>query len=202
MNIEAILFALFAFLLGSIPFSYLLGKYGLKKDIRQVGDGNPGGFNVLKAGGVAWGGLAIFLDAFKAALPVGLATHIFKFTEWDLVIIAIAPVFGHAFSPFLRFKGGKAIASTGGITIGFSILPMPIILLIALITFYTTLTSSGWATMSTWGIGVLFLVITRAPWAWLMAWGIIGALLIYKHRRELRQLPQLKPTIKKRLGMG
>ncbi|MCU0480271.1 MAG: glycerol-3-phosphate acyltransferase [Anaerolineae bacterium] len=202
MSIEALLFAVFAFLLGSIPFSFLLGKYGLKKDIRQVGDGNPGGFNVLKTGGVAWGGLAIFLDAFKAALPVGLATHIFKFAGWELVIIAVAPVFGHAFSPFLRFKGGKAIASTGGVTIGFSILPMPVTLMLALITFYTTLTSSAWATLSTWAIGVLFLFITSAPWTWLTAWGIIGGLLIYKHRRELQHLPQLKPTIKKRLGMG
>lgn len=202
MSIEAIIFALIAFGLGSIPFSFLIGKLGLKKDIRTVGDGNPGGFNVLLAGGVAWGGLAIFLDAFKAALPVGLATHIFKFTDWELVIIAIAPVFGHAFSPVLRFKGGKAIASTGGVTIGFSILPMPVVLMIGLIVFYLTLTSSGWATMFTWTLGVLFLLVTSAPWAWLVSWLIIGGLLIYKHRRDLRHAPKLKPTVMKRLGMG
>jgi glycerol-3-phosphate acyltransferase PlsY len=202
MSNEGIIFALIAFGLGSIPFSFLIGKLGLKKDIRTIGDGNPGGFNVLLAGGVAWGGLAIFLDACKAALPVGLATHIFKFTDWDLVVIAIAPVFGHAFSPFLRFKGGKAIASTGGVTIGFSILPMPLILMIGLILFYITLTSSGWATMLTWLLGVFFLLVTSAPWAWLVSWLIIGGLLTYKHRRDLRHAPHLKPTITKRLGMG
>ena len=202
MSIEAIIFAVVAFLLGSIPFSFLIGKIGLKKDIRTVGDGNPGGFNVLKAGGVAWGGLAIFLDAFKAALPVGLATHIFLFTGWDLVIISIAPVFGHAFSPFLRFKGGKAIASTGGVTIGWSILPMPMVLMIALIALYTTLTSSAWATMYTWATGILFLLVTSATWEWMTAWFIIGILLNYKHWHDLKNPVQVKPNIKKRLGMG
>ncbi|MDZ4670480.1 MAG: glycerol-3-phosphate acyltransferase [Phototrophicales bacterium] len=198
MNTDALVFALFAFLLGSIPFSVIIGKVGLKKDIRTVGDGNPGAFNVLRAGGVAWGGLAIFLDVCKAALPVGLATHIFKFDGWYLVLIAIAPVFGHAFSPFLRFKGGKAIASMGGVTIGFSILSMPVILMISLIGFYITLTSSGWAVMFTWAVGVIFLLVTSAPWAWLITWGILGVLTVYKHRAELRHAPKLKPTSSKR----
>ncbi|MCL4256437.1 MAG: hypothetical protein KJ043_21960, partial [Anaerolineae bacterium] len=74
--------------------------------------------------------------------------------------------------------------------------------MIGLIVFYLTLTSSGWATMFTWALGVLFLLVTSAPWAWLVSWLIIGALLIYKHRRDLRHTPKLKPAVMKRLGMG
>lgn len=192
MSIEQALFIVGAFWLGAIPFSYLIGKLGLKKDIRTVGDGNPGGFNVLKSGGIAWGGFAIFLDAGKAALPVGLATHIFLWNGLPLVLIAIAPVFGHAFTPFLRFKGGKAIASTGGVSIGFSILLMPIVLMIVLIGLYLILISSGWATMLTWCAGLIFLLVTSSPLEWLMAWLIIGGLVAYKHRAELRYPPQLK----------
>jgi hypothetical protein len=62
----------------------------------------------------------------------------------------------------------------------------------ALIGFYITLTSSGWAVMFTWAVGVIFLLVTSAPWEWLVAWGIIGLLIIYKHRTELRHPPKLK----------
>src|SRR5690242_19021308 len=99
-----------AFFCGALPFSVWIGQRVLKKDIRRYGDTNPGATNVLRAGGRGAAALALLLDFLKGALPVALAHFQANFTGWPLVGVALAPVLGHAFSPFLRFKGGKAVA--------------------------------------------------------------------------------------------
>ena len=108
----ALAWTLIGFLLGSLPFSVWLGKIVLRTDIRRYGDGNPGGTNVIRAGNCGLGMLAIFLDMLKGAVPVALAYYVFKVDGWPLVPVILAPILGHAFSPFLRFRGGKALAST------------------------------------------------------------------------------------------
>src|SRR4030067_957815 len=89
---------LIAFLSGSIPFSVWIGRWILKKDIRQYGDKNPGTANVFRAGGRIWGVVALLLDFLKGAIPVGLAYWKYELEGWGLALIAIAPVFGHAYS--------------------------------------------------------------------------------------------------------
>jgi len=111
------LWSLLGFLLGSVPFSYWSGRLLLKTDVRQYGDGNPGGANAWKAGGWRIGLVAIFLDIAKGLLPVVLARR-YGVADWGLVPIALAPVLGHAFTPFLGFHGGKALAATGGVWLG------------------------------------------------------------------------------------
>jgi len=107
------LWSLFGFILGSIPFSLIFGRLIAKTDIRAVGDGNPGGTNALKAGGLKAGLPAILLDIFKGFLPVYLAQK-YGLAGWNLIPVCLAPALGHAFSPFLRFHGGKALGATGG----------------------------------------------------------------------------------------
>jgi glycerol-3-phosphate acyltransferase PlsY len=102
------------FLLGSIPFSLLLGKLVVKKDIRNVGDGTPGGANAIRAGGLIMGISAIMLDIGKGFIPVFL-TQVYGLTNWSMILICLAPIFGHAFSRFMRFKGGKALGTTAGV---------------------------------------------------------------------------------------
>ena len=67
-----LIFTLLGFLLGALPFSVWIGRFGLQRDIMKVGDGNPGATNVLRAGGFLWFSLALMLDIGKGALPVGL----------------------------------------------------------------------------------------------------------------------------------
>src|SRR5512136_624311 len=105
---------LFGFILGSIPFSMIFARLLARTDIRTVGDGNPGGTNALKAGGLKAGLPAILLDIFKGFLPVYLAQRS-GLAGWSLLPVCVAPVLGHAFSPFLRFRGGKALGATGGV---------------------------------------------------------------------------------------
>ena len=115
MNINQMLFSLFwiglAFLLGSLPFSVWLGKLATGKDVRQVGDGNPGATNVFRAGGKLVGLLALILDIAKGAFPVGMAYYVLGFNDAAMFLVATAPVLGHVFSPFLAFRGGRGSPS-------------------------------------------------------------------------------------------
>jgi len=115
MDARVILWTAVGFVSGSIPFSPWLVRLLLGQDIRQYGDGNPGATNTWRAGGWRVGIVALLLDMVKGLLPVGLACSIVGISGWDLVPIALAPVLGHAFSLFLRLRGGKAVAASFGI---------------------------------------------------------------------------------------
>ena len=114
----AFLFILIAFLCGSLPFSVWLGKGLLHLDVRRFGDGNPGAFNVFRAGNKLLGFVALILDVSKAAAPVGLAYFTMGIRGAPMFFIAVVPILGHAFSPFLGFRGGKALATALGVWIG------------------------------------------------------------------------------------
>ena len=118
----------FGFLVGAMPFSYWLGRIVLHTDIRLYGDGNPGAISAWRAGTWRIGLPAMLLDYLKGAVPVSLAHLAFGISGWSLVPIALAPVLGHAFSPFMRFRGGKAIAATFGIWTGVLLAEGPMVL--------------------------------------------------------------------------
>ena len=115
------LLLLLGFLSGMIPYSAIISRLALRTDLSTIGDGNPGGTNVWKAGGRGWAILAILLDGFKAAIPVGLAYFSGQIRGWELIPVALAPLLGHVFSPLLRFHGGKGLASTFGIWLGLTL---------------------------------------------------------------------------------
>jgi len=108
-----ILFPLVGYLVGSIPFSYLLPKFkGV--DVRRVGSGNIGGTNALRAAGPLIGWICMVLDGLKSFIPtltVLLATGNMKLAA----AVAIASVIGHDFPIYMKFKGGKGVASTVGV---------------------------------------------------------------------------------------
>jgi glycerol-3-phosphate acyltransferase PlsY len=186
------LFVAAAFLAGSLPFSLWIGRLALGRDVREVGDGNPGATNVLKAGGAKWGALALLLDLLKGAIPVGLANFVFGFEGLALVVIALAPVAGHAFSPFLRFRGGKAVATTGGIWSGLTIWEVPTIGGLLLAFWYTFIAESGWAVVLTMLSIIAYLLLTHAdPLLLIVAAGNL-ALLAWKQRADLRRPPSLR----------
>lgn len=99
---------------GSLMFSYWLGLL-LHIDIRAVGDGNPGASNLWTAAGFKFGLLGVLLDFLKGYLPVLLILNAGLVAGYPLIPIALAPIVGHAFSPFLKFNGGKSLATTFGV---------------------------------------------------------------------------------------
>ncbi len=101
-----------SYLIGSIPFGFLLTKFFLKKDIRDIGSGNIGATNALRTGNKAIGYSTLSLDILKAVLPV----IFIKFNYPDYIYLASLCVFiGHVFPLWLKFKGGKGIATYVGI---------------------------------------------------------------------------------------
>jgi glycerol-3-phosphate acyltransferase PlsY len=114
-----------AFLCGSVPFGYLIGKLN-KVDLRKCGSGNIGATNVWRVLGKGWGTLAFLLDFLKGFLPVLLLSAYFSIIpaldqpkgfslELILVAAALAAILGHNFTPWLGFKGGKGIATSAGV---------------------------------------------------------------------------------------
>ena len=102
---------LLSYLMGSIPFGFLLTKIFLKKDIREIGSGNIGATNVLRTGNKIIGYITLSLDILKAIIPL----LIIKFNHPDLLFISALSIFlGHVFPLWLKFKGGKGVATYVG----------------------------------------------------------------------------------------
>ena len=112
LNIELLLVILVSYLFGSIPFGLILTKIFLKKDIREIGSGNIGATNVLRSGNKILGYSTLVLDILKAVLPI---LYIKFFMNDYLYISALSIFIGHVFPIWLKFRGGKGVASYLGI---------------------------------------------------------------------------------------
>ena len=199
MGTNTLIWAFIGFVSGAIPFSVLLARRFAQQDIRRVGDGNPGAANAWRAGGWRVGVLALVLDFLKGALPVGLARFLVGVDGWALVPVGLAPVVGHAFSPFLRGRGGKAIATTFGIWCGLTLYEAPSVLGVCMILSYFAQTVDAWgAVLAMLGLGV-YLLARQAGAVLLVIWSGNLAILVWKHRRALREPIRLSPWLLKLL---
>ncbi|BAL81555.1 glycerol-3-phosphate acyltransferase [Caldisericum exile] len=188
------LYFLIEFLAGSIMFSYLIGLI-LHKDIRRYGDGNPGGFNLWHAAGRVAGIIGSLLDFAKGALPLYFIAKNNIFGSVPLSILAIAPLLGHMFSPLLKGRGGKGVATTFGIWVALTNFQIAILFAIALI-LYPLVFHKGYEESPEYNalrvvgsflfIGVFVYILYRE---FLLAWFLNALLLIYSHRRELSDIP-------------
>lgn len=191
------LWVLIAFTSGSLPLSVWLGKIALGVDICEYGDGNPGAANVWRAGGKWWGLLAILLDGFKGLIPVAVVNFSLGIQGWWLVAIALAPVFGHTFSPFLGFHGGKALSTTFGIWCGLTLWLGPTVLGISLAVGLAVLVVSGWAVLFGMLVLLTVLLATGSDYVLLAVWLGNFVLLMWKHLDDLRQPPQISKGVLK-----
>jgi glycerol-3-phosphate acyltransferase PlsY len=188
----SVLLAILAFFLGACPFSLWIGWWLLGQDIRDYGDGNPGAVNVFKAGGVRVGFLAVLFEAGKGFPFVYLAQSYFKLPEVSFVVVATCALLGHAFSPILRFKGGKALAVTLGV-----LLALPHYeILIAIIAFtclgFLFIRTDAWIVIfGATGSFVYFVITKGISWEPLILLCIL-AVWVIKHFADLQVLPGLK----------
>lgn len=182
----AFVWSIVGFVLGAIPFSVWLGRLVLHADIRAFGDGNPGGTNVIRAGNRLLGVLVIVLDMLKAALPVSLAHYLFRVDGWPLVPVVLAPILGHVFSPFLRFRGGKGLAATFGAWTALTVPIGPFVMGGSVYVFYRLLKVSAWAVLASLLMLLGFLLIVGAKLPWLVAWAGTLLILIWTHLAEWR----------------
>ncbi|NWG14396.1 MAG: glycerol-3-phosphate acyltransferase [Acidobacteria bacterium] len=189
-GIPAPVWAAIGFLSGSVPFSAILVRLFCGRSIATVGDGNPGAANAFKAGGWPVGAPALLLDFAKAAVPVTAAHYGDGVAGWWLAFVAAAPVCGHAFSPFLRGRGGKAVTATLGMWTGLTLWMGPVFLGSALTVLWRTLDSDAWAAVL--GAAAVTVVMAAAGQpAPVVAAGALATLLIaFKQGRLLATPPR------------
>jgi acyl phosphate:glycerol-3-phosphate acyltransferase len=174
-----------SYLIGSIPFGYLLVRTAEGKDIRTLGSGNIGATNVFRRSRFA-GILTLLLDAGKGYLAVVLARWLGGSDTW-LAIAAVAAILGHVFTFWLRFKGGKGVATGCGAFLALS----PLAVLTTLGLFAVILIATRYISASSIGATAFFplwayLYNVPGPVLW---WAFFGALIIIaKHHQNIRRL--------------
>jgi acyl phosphate:glycerol-3-phosphate acyltransferase len=178
-----------AYLLGSIPFGYVLVKIFRKQDIRTTGSGNIGATNVARSGAKGLGIATLLLDCGKAFLAVKIAQHIAP-GNYDLATLAaVAAILGHVYPIWLGFRGGKGVASALGVFLALSPAAagctFAIFLVIFLITRYVSLASIlGSAFFPLFG---LYFAPVRTPIV-IAGFLFIPLLIILKHHENIRRL--------------
>lgn len=182
-----ILWVIFAYLCGILPLSYWLGKLFLKLDIRMYGDGNPGGTNVWKAGGSWWGMAAILLDGLKGLIPLSLAFYVGGVEQWWVLPVSIAPVLGHIFSPFLNFRGGKALATTFGVWTAITLYQVPVVFGLSLGFWIWLLKNEGWAMLAGVLSTLVFLLMMQFDLVIITTWIANGIILIWRYSNKLKE---------------
>jgi glycerol-3-phosphate acyltransferase PlsY len=182
-----------AYVLGSIPFSFLVVRLLVGKDVRTVGSGNVGATNALRAGGKKVGALALVLDFGKGFVAAWIARRL-NMPEPVVAAVAAAVVLGHCYPVFLGFHGGKGVATAAG-AMG-SLAPLPFLLVLAVFGFVVwawRFVSLG-SIVATAAFPPLVWLCRRVGWTqatsrWqLLAATAIALLIILKHSGNLRRL--------------
>ena len=185
---DTLIWTFIAFISGSVPWSLICVRTLSGQDVRRVGDGNPGATNAWISSGWMVGSISMLLDVLKAAVPVWLFTNQFSDTSYpvhflSVTVVAISPIIGHAFPPFLRFRGGKALAPSWGSWIALtSGMAFPVAVLILGVMHLMQKNHAITATTCLIGFIVIFSIIDTQA---LIIFGILNLLLvIFKHRSE------------------
>lgn len=187
-----------AYLLGSLPFSVWLGKLFLKKDIRHYGDRNPGAANVFIAGNIPIGMAAVLLDISKG-IPFVFMAHRMQLGQADAVIIGLAAILGHDFSPLLGFRGGKGVAVTYGVLIAMWqptwLIPFCVTAILGLIIWE----SHAWVMLLTPIETIFFMAIVRTGWLAIIFMLCVQVLFIFKYASNVSGPPRLRAALRKYL---
>ena len=179
---DYLIIAAISYLLGSIPFGLLLANLFLKKDIREIGSGNIGATNALRAGNKFIGYTTLLLDIFKAVLPVLYV----KLNYPDFVYISSLSVFlGHVFPLWLRFKGGKGVATYVGILFSLNFIYGLVFGITWIIIFLISKYSSLSSLIASLSIPIYLFISGKNQ---IIFFVIMFVLIFYTHRENIKRL--------------
>ena len=181
----AIGLAIVAYLVGSIPFGVLIGRWFWGIDVRDSGSGNIGTTNVFRVLGARAGVLVLACDMGKGYLPAYLATLFLP--PWVTVVVGLVTLLGHTYSVFLRGNGGKGIATGAGVILAL----MPFVFLVLLATWVVVVLATRIVSLASILAAIVFCVstfVTDQPPSYRIA-AVIGTLVvIYAHRSNIRRI--------------
>lgn len=174
-----------AYLIGSIPTAYVVGRYIYKIDIRRRGSGNVGATNALRTMGTVPGAVVLIVDIFKGivAVWIGLAAGGQEFAA----LSALAAIAGHNWSVFLNFKGGRGVATAAGAALAMApgVLLWGVVIWVTVI-FLTRFVSLG-SIVAAVAVPVMMFAFSK-PWPYVV-FSIVGAtIIIYRHKVNIKRL--------------
>ena len=175
------------YLLGSIPFGYIVGKLFKKVDIREFGSGNIGATNTLRTIGLPLASLVAIGDIGKGIFSIYLVQYFNIDNLLILTIAGLAVICGHDWSLFLGFKGGKGIATTIGVVFAFN----PIIALLAVTVWVIVIITTRYASLSSIFALIsifVFTILFKQPYEYIAFSAIILVLGIFKHKDNIERL--------------
>ncbi len=180
---EYLIVGIISYLLGSIPFGFVLTKIFLKKDIRELGSGNIGATNVLRTGSKLIGYTTLILDIAKAVIPVIYV----KINFPELLYITSLSVFlGHVFPIWLKFKGGKGVATYVGILFSINIILGTVFVISWVVIFLIFKYSSLSSIIGSFSIPVYLLINDQSNNV--IFFGIMFVLIFFTHRENIKRL--------------
>jgi acyl phosphate:glycerol-3-phosphate acyltransferase len=186
-----ILLAILSFLLGACPFSVWIGRIVLGTDIRRYGDGNPGATNVFRAGSKFWGFFSVLADIVKGMPIILIARFIFGLPQIALYTIALCAILGHAYSPFLSFKGGKALAVTAGTIFAIPLPDMITSFIILMLIGFLFIENDAWIVIFGTAGSLVYLLVNRSDIQEIIFICCIFIIFISKHWWNLQGMPSL-----------
>ncbi|MGM0380843.1 MAG: glycerol-3-phosphate 1-O-acyltransferase PlsY [bacterium] len=185
---EYVLLVVAAYLIGAIPFGLLYSLYIGREDIRKKGSGNIGATNVLRNFGWLPGLITLFLDISKGALPVLGALYFIDSPAYLPVITGVAAIFGHVYPVYLKFSGGKGVATSAGVFMVLAPVPLlvavAVFLLMVVITRYVSAGSISAAVALPVGCGLYGGLFEPVSFAAL----ILGLVVVWRHRSNIKKL--------------
>ena len=186
MSLWQVLLVAFSYLIGAIPFAYIIVKLVKKVDIRTVGSGNAGATNAARILG-QWGFISVFIcDSLKGFIPVIISMHFYGESTITLITAAVV-VLGHTYTVFLDFKGGKGVATGTGVFLALAPYEIGISLIAFVIVFYFTRMVSAGSIAG--GIALFIAVFFMSSWTALkILTGIIVLFIIFMHRSNIKRI--------------
>ena len=186
---DTLLIGAICYLIGSIPFGFILTKIFLRKDIRDIGSGNIGATNALRTGNKLIGYSTLFFDIIKAVIPV----IYIKINFPELLFIASLCAFlGHVFPIWLKFKGGKGVATYVGILFAINIYFGLVFIISWLITFALSKFSSLSSLIASLSIPIYLLIL--AQFDQVIFFTIMFVLIFFTHRENIKRLKNKEET--------
>ncbi|OEF96022.1 glycerol-3-phosphate 1-O-acyltransferase PlsY [Desulfuribacillus alkaliarsenatis] len=178
---------LIGYLVGSVSFSYIIGKLWKGIDIRQHGSGNAGATNTLRVLGTVPGIIVLLLDGFKGALAVVIALYISNNDPITMIVAGIAAIIGHNWPIYLKFQGGKGVATTIGVVASLVFIPALLSALIAIVflalTRYVSLASIIFTVLIP-----IFILLLDYPITYFVFTIIMAILVCVRHIENIKRL--------------
>lgn len=187
--LSGLLLVCVAYLLGAVPWGVVLGRLSSGVDLRKLGSGATGTTNALRVLGWRISAAVFALDFLKGLAPVVIGRWM-GLDYWVIAATAVASVAGHCWSPFIRFRGGKGMATGGGAVVGM----FPWLVLLGLVTVAVTWLTRyvSLASVTTAATGVAITLVAAwvgdLPWQAVLGTAVIAGIIVFKHHGNIQRL--------------